>query len=112
MWFYFLTILNGYKYKQRDERWDYSSESSRPSQVEGSKQESYFSYIIFLQMDLFTIFILYIYSNTTLNMEESKERAYNTCTSIHYEPIAKKSTVRQLCWDVWDEYFDYDWRNL
>ena len=73
MWFYFLTILNGYKHKQRDERWDYSSEVSRPSQSEGSKQEQYFSYIIFYKWTYLQS-LFYIYTVTLLSIWKRAKR--------------------------------------
>ena len=60
-------------------------------------------------MELFTIFVLYIYSNTTLNMEESKERAYNACTSVYWDvSMSGKDTVQEVCGGVWNEVYGYE----
>ena len=57
---------------------------------------------------LFDIFIMFIFTNTSLNMEESKERAYNACTSIYWDvSMSGKDSVQEVCGGVWSEVYNF-----
>ena len=59
-------------------------------------------------IDLFSIFVLYIYGNTPLNMEESKERATIVCESVYWRTdMSWKDAVQEVCGGVWNEVYNF-----
>ena len=66
-------------------------------------------YLLIFYTMLFDIFVMFIFSNTSLNMEESEARANIICESLYWRTdMSGKDTVQELCWKTWSEVYGYE----